>query len=100
MPGGSEEKIKMKKIITMDYGCQVQTLSENHFNLRVCTLKLENRRMKLILQILLTNIYENVYDKHFNTIKSLALRTKSQFENSDIYLDDIVPTGIPKTIDV
>jgi hypothetical protein len=56
--------------------------------------------MKLILQILLTNIYENVYDKHFNTIKSLALRTKSQFENSDIYLDDIAPTGIPKTIDV
>ena len=69
-------------------------------HIEVSEPSLENRRMKLILQVLLTNIYENVYDKHFNTIKSLALRTKSQFENSDIYLDDIAPTGIPKTIDV
>jgi len=35
-----------------------------------------------------------------NTIKSRALRTKSQFENSDICLDDIAPTGNPKTLDV
>jgi len=42
-------------------------------------------------------LYENVYEKQPNTIQSFGLRIESNFEHSDIDLDDIAHIVIPES---